>query len=119
MSNLHPKQNKDSFVIVCHTQTLCCRLENTKITNVKAADASDTANVNGSNCLTLLLFLSPKKEFCLVSVLFYVDTAHGGAKKAFTLLTRTLINWKDAIADLESLYKLQYHRFCSKDDRLL
>ena len=40
---------------------------------------------------------------------FPVETAHGGAKEASILLTKPLSNWKDALADLESHSKVQYH----------
>eukprot|EP00117_Sycon_ciliatum_P049422 scpid66255/ scgid1791/ len=50
-----------------------------------------------------------KGIFCLPCVLFPAATAHGGARKASILVSKPLINWKDAVADLKQHEKLQYH----------
>lgn len=51
-----------------------------------------------------------KGIFCLPCVLFPAETAHGGAKKAFILISKPLTNWKDAVADLKQHEKLEYHQ---------
>ena len=42
-------------------------------------------------------------------MLFSLETAHGGARKASILISKPLTNWKDAVADLNNHEKLQYH----------
>ena len=46
--------------------------------------------------------------FCLPCVLFSSETAHGGARNASILISKSLTNWKDAVPDLNNHEKLQY-----------
>ena len=46
--------------------------------------------------------------FCLPCVFFSSETAHGGARNASILISKSLTNWKDAVPDQNNHEKLQY-----------